>query len=313
MAAVIFKRTRSVQQHRAIPERPVEFQTADFSKLIQGLSKHEQISADSLMGTMPAVDTILKKGVLSKLTSSMQWKPMEVALTTSGIYLARPGDELVRDLIPLYEVTRVRKAKKVQTLANVVSETSADTASVQSSFRNRSFTSLVDIDQEIPTDMHVIQIRTAENGYNSGRTYTLNAKTEEECASWIKILCSASDKAILLKHAGPGFLQTTKYRLRKCYHSVPVQTFVALLIFCSFIANILQTEVLSGLNPASSEEQRYEALFFQFEVIFTVAFTFELIVNMLSHFFLPFFMVSYVKCLCYLQIRTTNANYPVLG
>jgi hypothetical protein len=65
------------------------------------------------MGTMPKEDKILKRDILKKFSNSNEWKPMQVVLTKIGLYLARPGEDLLRDLIPLYEITDVKRRKDI--------------------------------------------------------------------------------------------------------------------------------------------------------------------------------------------------------
>ena len=134
--------------------------------------------------------------------------------------------------------------------------------------------------------IHVIQLRTIENGYNSGRTYYFKADTEEACNEWISRLRAVSDNAVMLKLAGPSTFRRTRYRIRKFYESSMVQTFVAMLIFTSFLVNILQTELL-GSQPAE-----VSPTFTALEYFFTVAFAVELLINFLANFLWPFFQVA---------------------
>jgi hypothetical protein len=55
------------------------------------------MSSEGLMGKLPKADRTLKKGILYKFSSTHQWKPMQVALTTAGLFMARPNEEQLRD------------------------------------------------------------------------------------------------------------------------------------------------------------------------------------------------------------------------
>ena len=63
------------------------------------MDRPHTISPDSLMGRMPKSDKVLKCDVLKKLSMSYEWKAIQLALTSAGLYMARPGEDLLRDLI----------------------------------------------------------------------------------------------------------------------------------------------------------------------------------------------------------------------
>ena len=247
------------------------------------------ISSDVLMGKMPNPEKILRSGVLWRLTSHYEWKPMETAITSAGIFFSRPGEDSLRDLIPLFEVVDVKKRLdapgdgKDAGTSNLLNK-----SSISASVRNLKISGLLDGEPE--TILNVIQIRTMENGYNSGRTYYLKADSMEMCNDWLQVMRSASSRAVLLKKAGPSRFRRLKYRVRHFYHHFAVQSFVALLIFASFIVNIAQTEMVGTDGSAA---------FTAFELFFTAAFTVELLINMLAHFFRPFFRVLHCFTLCH--------------
>jgi hypothetical protein len=242
-----------------------------------------QHSPGSVMARLPKSNEIIKKGFLSRFSSNNEWKRTQVILNTVGVYLARTGENMLRDMIPLDEITEVKKRTDIPESALSMTEitTSQDDpgagASAESSM----------------SDIHAIQIRTIENGYNSGRTYFFRAESSEECSSWTHQIRNASQKAILLKEAGPGVLSQAKYRLRMAYESFAAQSVLAVLIIFSFITNILQTELSEETANADSTAAAFDAL----EYFFTFAFTVELVINMLAHFIIPFFQVPALRAL----------------
>ncbi len=254
----------------------------------------QSVSPDSLLGKMPKEDSIIKKENLQKLSSSREWKPMQVCLTSAGIFLSRPGDELLRDLIPLDEIVEVKKSNCAPHKA--YSNNSEKGVSVpgngrHSSLVNLKISTLIQEEDEVSqSKKHILQIRTVENGYNSGRMYYLAAESDECCQSWIQSIRSASDHAIMMKLAGPSFLKRAQYRLAQFYHSTPVQGVVAVLIFFSFLCNILQTELIADDDNSQSDASP-QAIFSVLESFFTFAFAVELLINILSHFLLPFLEV----------------------
>lgn len=181
------------------------------------------ISHDTLMGKMPKGDKILKKGDLWKLTSSYEWKPFHAALTTMGLFISRPDEDILRDLIPLYEVAEVKKRNDIPGESsnstaheNGASDNAKTTSASVRSIRLSSL--MVDVDSTAP--VHVVQIRTIENGYNSGRTYYFKAESDEECTEWVNRLRAESDHAVMLKQAGPAHSQQSSesylYMLAVC-------------------------------------------------------------------------------------------------
>jgi hypothetical protein len=200
------------------------------------------ISPDFMMGKMPKADRVLKQGTLWKLTSKYSWKPMQAVLTTSGLFLARPGEDILRDLIPLYEVVDIRKRRDLP----------GEEGRKKNSIDDR-------LERKIicdNSDLHILQIRTMEDGYNSGRTYYLNTRFEDACNEWLGVLRIETDKAILMKQAGPKVLTRVRYYIRKWYRLNAVQCFVALLIFASFLVTIIQTEMAGPLSSEPSPAQQ---------------------------------------------------------
>jgi hypothetical protein len=204
------------------------------------------ISPDVLMGTMPKPEKFLKHEVVGKLTSSYEWKPMNMVLTSMGLFFSRPDEEVLRDLIPLFEVLDVRKRKDIP---NQSEPTDSKPVFLHrnASLRTIKMSSLMSEPEESADGQNIIQIRTVDNGYNSGRTYYLRIETARGCTEWLAALRSASERALVLKKAGPNALHTLRLRLRRFYRSTPVQCFVAVLIFSSFVVNIAQ--VLHSRKP----------------------------------------------------------------
>ena len=250
------------------------------------------VSPDSLMGRMPKGDKVVKEGNLQKLAGANEWKPVRAVLTAVGLFLSRPKEDLLRDLVPLYEVLEVKKKNRLEHSLSII-DSSTKRLEPSASCAKLNISSLMN-KQEFVADnnVHVIQIRTIEDGYNSGRVYNLLAKSEEECTAWIQSIRSAVKHAVMLKEAGPGVFRKIQFRIARFYRSVAMQSFVAFLIFLSFLANILQTEFVSDASDDAA------AVFSGLEYFFTIAFTVELAINMVANFLLPFFKVRRFAILC---------------
>ena len=244
-------------------------------------------AAEALMGKMPKHDRIIKRSTLMKLTQSLEWKPMDVAITSAGVFLAKPNQEYLRDLIPLCEIIDVRKKREVSTLTG--GNLRAD--SLRLSSENdpqkpvKKISSLVD--STVDSKLYLIQIRTSLDGCNSGRTYYFDALNEELCDEWLRLLKSEVDRAVLSRQAGPSSFKKFRFRLHRVYSGFIAQSAVALLILASFFVSIVQNEYYAG-----SAEESYNDIFNGFEYFFTCAFAFELLINMTANLFRPFFKVK---------------------
>ena len=167
-----------------------------------------EIDADVLVGTMPTA--ALLDDILCRLTWKHEWKPVRMALTAEAIYLARQGEDTLRDRIPLLEIVKVKKSDCVQ------SETLARQA--------RDINSL---DQ----DMHILQIHTLQDGFNCGKLYQFNASSEQQRDNWLAHVESAI--ALAIGRAAPYPLEQYQCRLRAIYRHPWFQSIfaVTLLIF----------------------------------------------------------------------------------
>jgi hypothetical protein len=233
-------------------------------------------------GKIPKGDEVLMKGIVQKYSSSSDWKTTEVCLTAEALCMSRPGEELIRDLIPIDQILDVKKTSKYHEFES--NQASMNHLRKVNSMRTLRISSLVD-EETINNEKHVIQIRTEEDGYNSGRTFFLRTPTDAECQTWIQAIRSAVQSAKKMNRGGATTLSNIRFMVWKTYNSVYSQSLVALLIFSSFLVNILQTELTSSRGDPALP---FDAL----ELFFTIAFTVELVINMLAHFFTPFFKVS---------------------
>jgi hypothetical protein len=284
-------RAGSLQPNSAEVDRDEELQAVLRCETLDPAEKDERadlvnITPETLMGIMPKSEKVLKKGVLDKLTTAYEWKPMQVSLTSAGIFLARVGEDLLRDLIPLFEIVDVRKRNIIpgETKEKPNSEVTVIGLQRGNSSRKMKISALMEDEDDVV--LHIIEIRTVEDGYNSGRSYYFNAQSEEECNSWLQRVRTESDRAILQKQAGPSMLRRLRFYLRRVYNHVVTQSIIAMSILFSFLVNITQTEVM-GL-----ESHDTASVFSTLEYFFTLAFTVELAFNMAANLFMPFLVVS---------------------
>lgn len=251
----------------------------DSSNLVDG---PVVVSSAELLGRLPDPDKTIKQSVVGKLVSSYEWKPMSIALTSSALFFSRPGEEVLRDLIPLSEVVDVKKRHDIpgEDFMRATESESSGAHGSNKSMRIKRISSLMS--KERNETLQIVQIRTVENGFNSGRSYYLKVETEEGCNEWVSALRAQVDKAVMQKKAGPNVFRRLRFHLRRFYRNIVFQSAVALLIFFSFVVNIVQMELLE--MDGSPE-------FTGFEYAFTAAFALELAINMAANFIRPFFRV----------------------
>jgi hypothetical protein len=220
---------------------------------------------------MPSADASLKADIIEKLTSKYEWKEMRVILTQDGLYFAKPNEEVLRDMIPLMEIVKLRRAR----LIPGQDQARADIASLQplTSLRNTSGTDPSE-NREEPV-VCALQILTAAGGYNSGRSYYLNLGTAAARNDWLQAVRAARRESA--RRASPNAARALQRRLRVLYRSPPLQAAIAALIFACFLANVVQTEFQASTGA-----------FAALELAFAAVFAAELALNLAAHFLWPF-------------------------
>ena len=115
--------------------------------------------------------------------------------------------------------------------------------------------------------------------------YCASSSSDQPLLSTPSAIQSAVEKAIeveALKN-DPGFLSRERRLARVFYNSVPAQAVVGLCILASFITCIVDSQMLP--KEGSSLAQTIRAL----EILFTIIFAVELLVNLFGNFVRPFF------------------------
>jgi hypothetical protein len=115
------------------------------------------------------------------------------------MFLTQINEDVVMDQIPLAEINQV---KEMEAADNGIAKTS---------------------------DENQLMIETHPKGYNSGRTYYLQADSRASCQDKIKKLRQYSAAAFERAHAQSVFRQA-QLRVLKVYQSVIFQRFMAFLI-----------------------------------------------------------------------------------
>jgi hypothetical protein len=62
------------------------------------------VCSEELMGRMPKPEKVQLEEMMFKLTSKYEWKRFKTVLTNTGLFLAREGEDVLCDFVPLHEV-----------------------------------------------------------------------------------------------------------------------------------------------------------------------------------------------------------------
>ena len=138
-----------------------------------------------------------------------------------------------------------------------------------------------------PTCAHTRKPQPA--GYNSGRTYYLahirtvgtSQSDTESVDAWIQCLRTEKEKLNKKQRMAKNVL-AFQGKLAKIFDSALFQGFMALLILMNFILSAVQLQI----HPESGT-QMYRN-FENVDLLFTLIFTAELVLNLLAHWFWPF-------------------------
>jgi hypothetical protein len=189
----------------------IESDNEDFS-LSDTLLIHNvptEICADSLLGKVPQSANILRTEVIERLTSKYEWKSIRAILTAGCLYLTQSDKDLVLDLIPLCEVVSLRRINDVR--VNSADESGDGLLARSGTMREVQLSAF--LDGFVRRDC-VLQLRTMQDGFNSGRTYFFAAPTDTACRAWESALRAAVD-TVLRKRTVPSFVGRLRLQLRR--------------------------------------------------------------------------------------------------
>ena len=135
----------------------------------------------------------------------------------------------------------------------------------------------------------VMEIQTIAGGVNCGRRYCFQIEgSASELEQLVKVLtqiAARQRKQAIMKHS---FFWRSRMLVRSIFTSFPFQATVALLIVINFFLNAFEAQLAGSLvttDGSVSNTQRYLNLL---DLSFTMAFTFELLLNLYAHWFHEF-------------------------
>jgi hypothetical protein len=157
------------------------------------------------------------------------------------MYFTQTNDDIVIDQIPLAEINRVKEMEAMEAVDRVSDEAK---------------------------DENELMIETLTEGYNSGRTYYLQADSKASCQDTIKQLMEHSTAAYERAHAQSKFRQA-QLRVLKVYRSKFFQRFVALSIIlvsymnfssCAKMLIRLSTELYNQRNGCAVQTTKFQEI-----------------------------------------------------
>ncbi len=177
------------------------------------------------------------------------WQGRRIVCTESKLYFALSGEDLVRDQIPLEEITSVDIMRESKDLEDLLATFGGDRprASIVSNKNSRRSSaikqrraSLIAVfsappheSEENPTHLSTFfkafQIHTIPDGFNSGRTYYLQAQSTQACQD---VVVQLQEYAAAARARGEKVSRVTRAQaaFRAVHDSAPFQLLSALVI-----------------------------------------------------------------------------------
>ena len=236
---------------------------------------------------LPDCSSFLKDVIVQKKTTDESYQPRRIVITESRLYFAHLDDKRVLDDIPLHEILEVSQSHNTKTL-NASSNDHADKRQDSILTWTQSVMSWKEAaSKEVDWGGDELCVTTAVEGHNSGRQYYLKCEDGRACRELVDFLKRMA-KASIRREVRHDTYTVVKCFVRDAYKSGPSTSFWALLIFLSFVSNVLEAQ----LDPAE-ENADFTAAFYQTDLVFTILFTVELVVNMFGHWFWEFWQDSW--------------------
>ena len=157
-----------------------------------------------------------------------------VACTKSKLHFILPGDDLIRDSIPLEEISAIEVMGGPNSHGNrsngyKLRRVNNDHHARRSSTENSIAFAEIDNDTPVCMSLNAFQIRTVPDGFNSGRVYYLQAESREVGEEIIEKLRKLTSNAKTKANGASRFIRSQQI-VRGFYESPAFQIISALLI-----------------------------------------------------------------------------------
>ena len=238
-------------------------------------------STENFVPEPPHDDAIRKSGILQKrvVGAEIYWSDRYVTLTGEKIYIRNSREGPIREEIDVIDITYAQvKVEHEHANADGDHQNSPGPHSMRAGSMNR----LADIQWENVLEIYVESI---------GRTFYLRASREVECEDWV----GAVNQAIKDAHAEEerqiqarlGFFEKHRLDIQHFYDHSTTQTCLALVLLINFVISIWESD--NPQNITKHDKHRLDML----EIAFTVIYALELAINMIGHWFRPFFQSAW--------------------
>jgi hypothetical protein len=179
-----------------------------------------------------------KTPIFKLITKSMyqEWQKRRMVYTKEKLFFALVDDDLIRDQIPLHEISKIEVMREHQDLEILLSRFGKGQGGRQGLHESRRPSTASthkksdhEDDSCTLTGLRVLQIGTIEKGYNSGRTYYLQTDPPEASAELEMHLSHYVEAARKRVHGNSRFKEMQSAAL-KIHDSTPFQVLSAVLI-----------------------------------------------------------------------------------
>ena len=156
-----------------------------------------------------------------------KWQKRRVVCTKSKMYITLLNEDMVRDSIPLAEVTKIEIMRQSSTASIQPKSLSAGLGESSTLMRSQ--------EPEQPKFIATIcngfsfQILTAQSGVNSGRSYYFQVDSNEQCETAVQEIRTLVDEAKIQAEETSRFIRSRNFA-RDVFNSLPFQFFSAFLI-----------------------------------------------------------------------------------
>uniref|UniRef100_A0A7S4ULU8 PH domain-containing protein n=2 Tax=Guillardia theta TaxID=55529 RepID=A0A7S4ULU8_GUITH len=240
-------------------------------------------------------EEVKKQGQLLKLCAGGRnnWQARNAILTHSEFLLLKPDHSLIRDVIPVHEITSVKEVvDKARHGAKIADITRAFEKPSKNNIQ-RKISKLFQSShvQKAPAPEeheHHFVVTTIAGGLNNGKSFHIRAHNAHDVQSWVSILREESKIRIeSLREKPETRLSKVRKFIRSVYDAYFFQLMTSIFILLNFVSNIVEAQLV----PAADTQLAY--VFGVIDFIFTVFFGVELLINLLSHWMRDFLKDSW--------------------
>jgi hypothetical protein len=150
-----------------------------------------------------------------------------MVITRQGVYFTLVGEDDVRDYIPLHEIEHIDPKHDEEDGGLSGKTCQTPNSLVEQDFKTKSMKRVKTVSAY--RFFFGFQINTSKEGYNSGRTYHIQAHSKENCENAVSMLSQYSQKAKSAVQKRTEF-EKSQHFVRKIHNSVWYQTVATTLI-----------------------------------------------------------------------------------